>query len=450
MSVATSPRTATSRIPSKNQFATLAACATALTAAAPAQAALQATFQSPKQAVDRTFTVSTAAELRTALLGAHAGDTVLLAPGNYGNVNFDRFRFTGGFVNIRSADPANRARFGQLVMRTSTGLAISGVDIQSSLSPVVNISGSNIRFAGNRIRGGNPNADPFDDTQTGMWVRSASNIVIASNDFQDLRLGAFIQRSTSVAVRHNNFIHLREGLNVAAATRGDIANNLFERFSPNYGIGEHPDVIQFWTTNETQGVSHFSIRNNFLSMGNNGAIHGLFLGTENPALPHSNLEISGNIYYGSALHGISFGAVNDTRVFNNVVVASPWADNNRANIRTPDGRTGGGLQPHIRLGTGTGVQAFRNVAMHFSLVGLGRTSTDNIDLFDTNWRIGEPWTNALEARPTDTLPALGEFVTRSPSLAATRSIGVLAPFKVGVVTFDPAAAQALAASQPLP
>jgi nitrous oxidase accessory protein NosD len=446
MSVATSPR-----ILSKSQFARLAACAAALTATAPAQAVMQATVQSPKQAVGRTFTVGTAAELRTALLGARPGDTVLLAPADYGNFNFDRFRFTDGFVNIRSADPANRARFGQLLMRGTTGLAISGLDIQSSISPVINIgSGSNIRLAGNRIRGGTANADPFDDPQTGLWVRGSQNVVVASNDFQDLRLGALIQRSTSVAIRHNNFIHLREGLNVAAATRGDIANNHFERFSPNYGIGEHPDVIQFWNRNETQGVTHFTIRNNFLSMGNNGAIHGIFLGNEIPTIPHSNLEVSGNVYYGSALHGISLGAVNNARVFNNVVVASPWADNNNASLRTPDGRTGGAMQPRIRLGTGTGVEAFRNVAMGFNQMDSGRTATDNIDLWEANTRTGEPWTNVFEARPTDRLPALAAFTTKSPSLAATRSIGIQAPFKVGVVTLDPAAAQALAASQPLP
>jgi hypothetical protein len=36
------------------------------------------------------------------------------------------------------------------------------------------------------------------------------------------------------------------------------------------------------------------------------------------------------------------------------------------------------------------------------------------------------------------------------TVAATRSIGVLAPFRVGVVTLDPVAAQAFAADQPLP
>lgn len=446
MSLATS-----NRLPSKGQLALLAASAAALGTAAPAQAAIEATFQSPKEPVSRTFTVSNAAELRTALFRTQPGDTILLAPGNYGTFTFDRFRFTGGFVNIRSANPADRATFGQIHMRGTTGLAISGVDVQSASSPVVNISsGSNVRFAGNRIRGANPNGDPFDDTQTGLWVRRARNVVVVSNDFQDLRLAAFIQHSTSVALRHNNLFHLREGLNVTAATRGDISHNHFERFSPNYGMGEHPDAIQFWNRNETQGVTHFSIRNNFISMGNNGAIHGIFLGTENLAVPHSDLEISGNIYYGSALHGISLNAVNNVRIFNNVVVASPWADNNNSRITTPDGRTGGAMQPRIRLGIGTGIEAFRNVAMGFSQIGSGRTDTDNIDLIEAASRRGEPWTNVFEARPTDRLPALDAFVTRSPSLAATRNIGIAAPFKVGVVTLDPAAAQALAASQPLP
>jgi hypothetical protein len=50
------------------------------------------------QAAPRTFSVVNATELRTALLSARVGDTVLLAPGTYGDVNLDRFRFTGDFV----------------------------------------------------------------------------------------------------------------------------------------------------------------------------------------------------------------------------------------------------------------------------------------------------------------------------------------------------------------
>jgi hypothetical protein len=410
-----------------------------------------ASMPTPATTPGRTFSVTTAGELMSALRAARSGDTVLLAPGAYGNINLDSIRFGTGMVSIRSADPKNRARFGQMRLGSASGLSISGIDAQSSLSPVISISGSNIRFAGNRIRGANVNGDPWDDGQTGLWVRFASNIVIASNDLQDLRMAIWVQRATSVAIRHNDFTVLREGINVSGATRGDIDNNRFENFSPNYGAGEHPDAIQFWNTNETTGVSHYRIRNNFLSFGHDGHVQGIFLRTEDRTIPHTQLEVSGNIYYGASFHGISLDAVNDTRIFGNIVMASPWADIKDTSFRSADGRKGGGIPPAIALGSGTGVQAWNNAGTHLRGNATHKIPfTNSIDIWDDYWKRGEPLTNVLAVRPTARHPRIAEFVTTPGTVAATRGIGVLAPFKAGLVTLDPAAAQAFAAAQPLP
>ncbi|MGL6044589.1 MAG: NosD domain-containing protein, partial [Sandaracinobacteroides sp.] len=402
------------------------------------------------QTAPRTFTAAGHAQLISALKAARAGDTVLLEPGNYGNFSLWNYRYPGGAVTIRSADPENRARFGQMKLSQVQGITISGVDAQSSLSPVVSLSGSDLKFVGNRIRGANPNQNPLDDDQTGMWVRSSTRVLVGSNDFQDLRAGIWVQRTPNVAVRHNSFIHLREGINMSGTAYADISHNRFEKFQPRYNAGEHPDAIQFWNTNETVGNSHVTIRNNFLSFGHDGHVQGIFLGTEDPNMPHHHIEISGNIYYGSSQHGISLSAVNDARVFNNIVAATPWSDRNNTSLRSEDGLMGGGTQPYIRMGTGTRVSVTRNIAMHFNGMGPGRHYSDNIDIWDTHWKRGDSWASVLPARPTSRLPALSEFVTLSPSLAASRNIGVTAPFQAGFVTLDPVAALAYAARQPLP
>lgn len=448
---------ATASLTPFSRAAILPAALVAILAAAPASAQLPAFTAAPQPepiaTPGRLFSVATAGELRSALVAARAGDTILLAPGHYGNLNLQAgtFRYEGGFVNIRSADPRNRARFGQMLLGTSRGLSISGVDLQSSLNPTVSISGRNIRFAGNRIRGGTVNQDPWDDNQTGMWIRNASNVVVASNDFQDLRQAVWVQRSTSVAIRHNDFTILREGLNISASTRGDIDNNLFRDFSPRYHQWEHPDAIQFWNTAETIGVSHYRIRNNFLSFGNDGNVQGIFLRTENRNLPHTNLEVSGNIYYGSSFHGISLDAVNDSRIFNNIVVASPWAAINDTSFVGAGGRTGGGMPPSIHLGIGTNVQAANNVAAHLrGNSSRGLTFTNSIDTWESYWRRGEPIGHVLAVNPTARHPGIAEFVSSPGTVAASRRVGLLAPFRAGVVTLDPVAAQALAAAQPLP
>ena len=139
-------------------------------------ASLVGAFASPLSA--KTFAVATRGELWSALSAATAGDVILLAPGDYGDFSFTKFRYTGGHVFLRSADAANRARFGQMSLGGAQGLSVSGVDAQSAKNPVVSIAGANIRFTGNRIRGGTANQDGFDDAQGGLHVRMATNVLV--------------------------------------------------------------------------------------------------------------------------------------------------------------------------------------------------------------------------------------------------------------------------------
>ncbi|TPE63320.1 hypothetical protein FJQ54_04180 [Sandaracinobacter neustonicus] len=410
-------------------------------------ALVAAALAAPAAAEARTFNAANRADLWNALTAATAGDTILLAPGHYGDFSFTKFKYSGGFVSIRSADASNRAAFGKMTLGTATGLSISGIDAQSSANPVVSITGQNIRFTGNRIRGANINRDPWDDGQGGMHVRFASNILVGSNDFEDLRVAIYVQRSTNVRVLHNSIGYVREGLNVAALAGGEIANNHFHNFQPNYSLGEHPDAIQFWTRQETVGVTDVKIRNNFMQLGLNGAVHGLFVGSEAPNVYHRNLEITGNVYWGSALHGITLAGTIGARLFNNVIVASHWADKNNSSLRTPDGRTGGAMQPQIRVSTVSQVEVARNITMKGIGVSEDSTWADNIDLYDTERKIGESWESVFGGRPTEKDPPLSAFLTLNPSSARTRGIGLLSTFSYGVVTLDPVKAENWGAAQ---
>lgn len=406
-----------------------------------------ATLAVPLAAEARTFSVANRGELWDALTVATAGDIILLAPGDYGNFSFTKFKYSGGHVFIRSADAANRARFGSMTLGAATGLSISGVDAQSTANPVVSISGENIRFVGNRIRGATANHNPWDDGQGGVHVRYASNVLVGSNDFEDLRLGVYVQRSAKVRLLHNSIGYVREGLNIAALTGGEIANNHFHDFQPNYGRGEHPDAIQFWTNQEAIGVTDVKITNNFFQLGLNGAVHGLFAGGEVTGIYHRNLEISGNVYWGSALHGITLARTIGAKVFNNVIVASHWADNNNSKLRTEDGRTGGAMQPQIRVSTVSQAEVAGNITMKGIGISADSSSRDNIDLYDTEKKIGESWASVFGGRSTDRDPPLSAFLTLNPSSARTRGIGLLKTFAYGVVTLDPVKAENWAAAQ---
>ena len=74
----------------------------------------------PLAAEARTFSVANRGELWDALTAAKAGDTILLAPGEYGNFSFTKFKYSD-YVFVRSADAANRARFGTMTLGAATG-----------------------------------------------------------------------------------------------------------------------------------------------------------------------------------------------------------------------------------------------------------------------------------------------------------------------------------------
>jgi hypothetical protein len=386
--------------------------------------------------VAKVFTVSNATELRSALTAAQslAGAEIRVNPGNYGVLDWRSKRYPNGMVRIVAAT-ATRPVFSAISFASSSGILMSGVQVSGGASPLVNLSGaSNIRFTNSHLRGASANLDPWDDSNTAIWVRSASNITLSGNDFQDLRAALYIQNAYDVDVTRNSFTYLREGINVASLGRGSISGNVFHSFSPNYGLREHPDAIQFWTRGETWGSFDITLANNFFAFGGQRAVQGIFIRSEeaesyNRPVYYRNFTITGNVYYGSSLHGISLSSVHGARITNNVAVASPWADQNNSSLRFADGRSSGGLQPNIRAINGSDIVMQRNVSMNVP-GGQGVSVSDHISIFNTHTRTGEPWTSVFAARPTADIPPLSAFRTVEPS-AVTRNIGMLRTFAVG-------------------
>ncbi|WP_199555336.1 right-handed parallel beta-helix repeat-containing protein [Sandaracinobacteroides hominis] len=389
-----------------------------------------------------TYTVANPAELAAAIKAVRAGDTILLAPGDYGTMRIFRRRITDGRVHITSADGANRARVSTINLEGSEGFLVSRLVVQGSTTPLVNITGAprNIAFHDNLIQGANANLDPWDDNNTAVYIRGANTVTFTQNQFRDLKTAMYVQNSFDVIISQNSFTYLREGLNIASLGRGDIVGNLFHSFYPRYDKSEHPDAIQLWTRGESWGSHDLSIRNNYFALGGPRMVHGIFGRSEEAEsygrpVYFARLTITGNVYYGSALHGITLSSVNGAEVSNNVVVASPTADINNSNLKSPDGgrSSGGGLLPQIRLVNGTDIRARNNVATSPQPAGTGVTSTDHIKIYDPVRKTGEPWTSVFAARPTAEVPPLSAFLSLPGTAAHSRGIGLLSTFQAGHV-----------------
>lgn len=398
------------------------------------------------------FVVSSPAELTRALTEAKAGSIIRLTPGNYGNYRFTKAQFANGLVSIVSEQFDNPAVFSSINLSGASGILLGGLKVAGDARPLINVSSaSNIVLSGLHFTGVTADRDPWDEAATAIWVRNSSGITIYSNRFEDVRIAIFLQRSQGVSIIRNELAYVREGINVAATDKLRIEGNHFHSFSPRYQDGEHPDAVQFWTSNETVGSTNVSLKNNYFQFGGRRAVQGIFARSEVaesgkiPTARHADWVVTGNIYYGSSRHGISLNSIDRARVENNIVAASPWADLGGAPPSDDAGRSSGGYQPWIKVGKASGSTVRNNGAMLFSTDEQVDFS-NNIDLYDPKLKKGAEWTVILKARPTSDRPNASEFVTYEFSPAAHSGVGVLRLSSFGLSASLPARLTAEAAA----
>jgi len=393
------------------------------------------------QPIAAVFTVSSIAELRAALEQALTlgGTLIRVNPGNYGELRWERRDHSKGRVFVVAAT-GTMPTFSHITVNGSANISLDGLRVSTTDRARVMLNGTrNVTFTGGEITGLTQNGDPWDEEGTGIHIRTATNVAVQDVKMLEMRLGAFIQRSRNVHFRYNRIMYIREGVNIAAADGLTVQGNHISHIYPRYNIGEHPDAIQFWTTNETTGSKHVRLIENVLILGGRRAVHGVFARSERAAdgVRHSDFEVTRNVYFGSAVHGLSFGDIDGLRARNNVVVGSAHSDVNNS-IRSADGRESGGFTPRLRAGATTGVEMWNNVLMTPPFSQLPMSSGENWDLIDNRGN-GLPWTDVLvQSRPTEEHPPLSAFITRNPSLAHTRNGGILAVFTHGVRSLSPA------------
>jgi hypothetical protein len=385
--------------------------------------------------VAKVFTVSTLAELRSALAAAQslAGAEIRVNPGNYGDLLWNSKKYPLGRVYVVAAT-STKPVFRTIEANFSENMSFHGLKVtglQTGRGVKLN-SSRNMSFTGGEVSGVTENRNPWDEGITGIQVRFSSNVVVQDNVFSDMRAAMYVQRSSNVSIRYNRLHYIREGLNIVATDRVQVRGNHFSHFFPRYDLKEHPDAIQLWTNGEVVGSTRVRISENLISMGAKRAIQGLLSGCEAAGVRHSDWEVSRNVYYGSSVHGLSFHCVDGLKVWNNVIVASPHADVNNS-IRSADGTESGGYLPRLRIRMSTNVSAWNNILMAGpSLDTTPVTRWDNWDIVDAMGWGGQPWTDFFAGgRPTSEAPTLSAFITRDPSVTRTRNGGITATFVHG-------------------
>ncbi|WP_263624789.1 right-handed parallel beta-helix repeat-containing protein [Novosphingobium huizhouense] len=292
------------------------------------------------------FQVNSASALTTALRAAQAGDTVYLASGTYSAVSLLGFNFGSGGVKVASADAANPAELLGLKVTQSSGLTFSGVvlkDVDATTDYDFQVKDSskivfdNIKLVGQEGDAGYT-ANPF-------MIRSSTDVTVRNSSVSHVRYGINMLDNKGVTIANNTFRDIRtDGVRGGGNSDILITGNKFTDFFP--AAGDHPDAIQFWTTNTTAVASNITITNNLVMRGNGTPMQGIFMRDESTKLPFTNVVISGNEIIGGLYNGIAVSNASNLKITNNIVAG--YADQKSwISVNNPLEWSGNGAQIYM-------------------------------------------------------------------------------------------------------
>lgn len=331
------------------------------------------------------ISVSNAEELMNALALVKGGDSIVLAPGDYGDLKMGPFdALSGQFasnVTITSADPTMPASFSGLKLTNASNITFDNVVFDHKysagdsiweqpfgMSDSTNITITNSTFDGD-VPTGVSSVDDGVGTGYGLFVRGSSNIKLDSNEFHTFRIGITFAETTGIEITNNNIHSMRsDGMNMLEVQNVLIEDNYLHDFEGAIGSGDHRDMIQFWTGYTDAPSTDIIIRGNLLDIGEGDWTQSIFMrndlvdqGLAGSEMFYQNILIENNTIYNGHLHGITIGETNGLVIRNNSVIQAEGRD----------GLQEGGIGvPVINLAdSSTNVQVVSNIAG--GLMGFG-------------------------------------------------------------------------------
>jgi Ca2+-binding RTX toxin-like protein len=265
-------------------------------------------------------TVTSAAALNAALKTALSGDTIQLAAGAYSGVVATNLHFASG-ITVTSADPAHQATITGLHVSGSSGITFQGLDFYADPAGGQNpfqVGGAsdNIHFDHLSVHGqmGGDLA-----TQVGAFIlRDSTNLSLTNSEFQSLWYGIEHLNDTGLTLTGNNLHNIRmDGIRGGGSSNVIVSNNTLSDFHPL--TGEHPDGIQFWTTNTVTPTHDVTVNDNLITRGAGVPVQGVFLADE-ASVGYQHIHISGNGVIGELYNGIAVFGATDVTIDHNIVV----------------------------------------------------------------------------------------------------------------------------------
>ncbi len=324
-------------------------------------------------ATQKKIVVSTAQDLIEALDAATGGEQILLAPGQYGEIELNRATLptSGGrfdaAVHITSVDPGNMAVIEGLDIRGLSNIHFNslsfahipetGDDKNDAIVQVRAFQGlesSDISISGSVFEGqpaaSDIGGDPASVTEVAgrggliqgnfggiaVAVGEASDILLHGNDITGFYRGISLEDVTGVTLSKNHIHDLRsDGIVVGEVRDLVIEQNVIRDLDPwrhkdAPGHGDHPDLIQFWTTNSDAASTGIVIRDNVLIQSDAAGdtfAQGIFMRNpkaeqdpDSTSFFYSDVTIEGNVIYNSHINSLVVGETVGLTVANNILI----------------------------------------------------------------------------------------------------------------------------------
>jgi len=337
--------------------------------------------------------VNTATELYTALTNAQPGDTIQLAPGNYGDISLNGFAFSQT-VTVVAANAQEPPVFDNLVVQYCDHLRFEGIELRHVLDEGepdwvggVRIEHSqNIELVNSEIAGSEDGN--FANDGQGISVLGSEYITLSGNEFHDLKLAIGVGRSEHILISANTFSDLRsDGVVLGAASHVVVEDNTFRDFHP--AEGDHPDMIQAFNNGATQDMVGIVIRNNLLDQGDGAPVQGIFIQGRPPGqeatFPHdmTGIVIEDNTVNLGSVQGIWVSDATNVTIENNIVTEVPGnLVPGIQTLRTTDASVTNNTAPVITDIESVGTTASGNIVTGSSSEPPGEEETIVGDAFD--------------------------------------------------------------------
>jgi len=288
--------------------------------------------------------VSSTEELYEVLATCTGGETILLEPGEYGDLTLNS---NSGFditfadtVTIASADPDDPAVFSTMKCHGGENITFDGIYFDYTftegddswyrpfeINDSTNIEVVNCTFDGDVAEGVGEIEDGY-GWAYGLSVRSCEGVTVENSEFFGFQTGMIVSESNNVNVTGNDVHSMRlDGMNFAEVTNVTIVDNYIHDFAANMESDDHCDMLQFWTNGTDSPSTNIVIENNVLDVGDGTPAQSIFMrneevdtGQAGEEMYYQNVTISNNVIVNATSAGISVGETDGLLIENNTVV----------------------------------------------------------------------------------------------------------------------------------